>query len=295
MKNIRRIALLALVGASGSWAAHAQDTLSRIAQNNAITVAYRESSVPFSYLQDGVPIGFSADIASRVVDQVKKQLGKPNLAVNMIPVTSQNRIPLVKNGTVDLECGSTTNNTPRQAEVTFSVNHFYTATRILVKTSSGIKNYEDLKGKTLVATAGTSNVLTMRKYDAQHALGMDLIQAKDHAEALLLVESGRAAAFATDDIILFGIRSTSKNPQELAVVGAALNPEPYGCMIRKDDPAFKALVDGVVIGLMQSGEFEKLYDKWFMQPIAPYGKTLGIPMGKELQQNLKEHSDKPLS
>ena len=201
----------------------------------------------------------------------------------------------MKNGTVDLECGSTTNNSGRQAEVTFGVSHFYTATRVLVKTASGIKNYEDLKGKTVAATTGTSNLLTMRRYNAQHDLGINLIQAKDHAEALLLVEGDRAVGFTTDDIILFGIRATSKNPEALAVVGVPLNPEPYGCMVRKDDPKFKALVDGVVVGLMESGEFEKLYDKWFLQPIPPYNKALGIPMSKELQQNMKARSDKPLS
>lgn len=277
--------------ASGVQAA---DTLAKVSDANKMTLSYRESSVPFSYLDGpGKPIGFAVDISNAVVAEVKKKLNRPNLEVAWMPVTSQNRIPLLANGTIDMECGSTTNNTARGKEVSFAINHFYTGTRLLARKSSGIKDYGDLKGKKVAITTGTTNMLVVRKYGADKQLDFDIMATKDHADALLLVENDRAAAFAMDDILLFGLRSNSKNPADLEVVGTALQVEPYACMLPKDDPKFKALVDGVITDLMKSGDFEKLYDKWFLGPIPPRGLPIGLPMNQELRDNIKQPSDKP--
>ncbi|RSZ46169.1 MULTISPECIES: transporter substrate-binding domain-containing protein [unclassified Variovorax] len=274
--------------------AQAADTLAKIAESGKITLSYRESSVPFSYL-DGPnkPIGMAVDLSNAVVEAVKKKLNKPNLQVALMPVTSQNRIPLITNGTVDLECGSTTNNTARGKDVAFAINHFYTGTRLLVKKSSKIKNYADLAKKTVASTTGTTNALVMRKYNTEKSLGMDIVLGKDHADSFLLVESDRAAAFAMDDILLYGLIANAKTPGDFEVVGDSLQVEPYACMLPKDDPAFKKLVDDTFAGLMKSGEFEKLYNKWFMQPIPPKNVPLNLPMSPQLKENLKALSDKP--
>jgi glutamate/aspartate transport system substrate-binding protein len=280
-------------GLAATAVAHA-DTLQKIAESGQITLAYRESSVPFSYLAGGsTPEGFSVDIANAVADAVKKQLKKPDLKVALQAVTSQNRIPLLVNGTVDLECGSTTNNTVRGRDVQFAINHFYTGTRLLAKKSSGIKNYADLANKPVASTSGTTNAQVIRKYNQDKSLGMDIKLGKDHDDSMLLVDSGRAVAFAMDDILLFGLIGNAKNPAEWEVVGDSLQVEPYACMLRKDDPQFKQLVDGVIAGMMKSGQFEKLYTKWFMSPIPPKGQNLNLPMSKDLRDNLKALSDKP--
>jgi ABC-type amino acid transport substrate-binding protein len=284
-------AVLLTVAATGAQAA---DTLAKIAESGKITLAYRESSVPFSYL-DGPnkPIGFSVELSNAVVEAVKKKLNKPNLQVALMPVTSQNRIPLIQNGTIDLECGSTTNNSARGKDVAFAVNHFYTGTRLLTKKSAKIKNYADLAKKTVASTTGTTNALVMRKYNTEKNLDMDIVLGKDHADAFLLVESDRAVAFAMDDILLFGLIANAKNPAEFEVVGDALQVEPYACMLPKDDPAFKKVVDDTIVGLMKSGEFEKMYTKWFMSPIAPKNVPLNLPMSPQLRDNIKAPSDKP--
>jgi ABC-type amino acid transport substrate-binding protein len=283
-------AALVTLTATGVQAA---DTLAKIAQSGKITLAYRESSVPFSYLDGNKPIGFAVELSNAVVEAVKKKLNKPDLQVQMQAVTSQNRIPLITNGTVDLECGSTTNNTARAKDVAFAVNHFYTGTRLLAKKSSKIKNYADLAKKTVASTTGTTNALVMRKYNAENNLDMNIVLGKDHADAFLLVESDRAVAFAMDDILLFGLIANAKNPADYEVVGDALQVEPYACMLAKDDPAFKKLVDDTFTGLMKSGEFEKLYTKWFMSPIPPRNVPLNLPMSQQLKDNIKAPSDKP--
>jgi ABC-type amino acid transport substrate-binding protein len=287
------VLMAAVALAAAATGAQAADTLAKIAASGKITLAYRESSVPFSYLDGGKPIGFSVELSNAVVEAVKKKLNKPNLEVAMMAVTSQNRIPLLSNGTIDLECGSTTNNSARAKDVSFAVNHFYTGTRLLVKKSSNIKDYADLAKKTVTSTTGTTNALVMRKYNAEKNLDMDIVLAKDHADAFLLVESGRAVAFAMDDILLYGLMANAKNPAEFEVVGEALQVEPYACMLAKDDAAFKKLVDDTFIGLMKSGEFEKLYNKWFLQPIPPKNVPLNLPMSPQLRENIKSPSDKP--
>ena len=270
------------------------DTLQKIADTGRITLAYRESSVPFSYL-DGPhkPIGFGIDIYAHVLAAVRRATGRKDLDVRWQAVTSQNRMPLVANGTVDLECGSTTNTRTRARSVAFAVNYFYTGTRLLVKKSSGIRSFDDLGGKPVTVTTGTTNFKLMRKFNLDHGLGMELLAAKDHADALLLVEADRALAFAMDDILLYGLILNAKHPEQLQVVGEPLQVEPYACMLRRDDPAFKKLVDDVIGGLMRSGEFEAIYRRWFLSPIPPRGRSLALPMSPQLRENLRAPSDRP--
>ena len=284
------LSLAASLGAS----AQSGGTLDKVKASGVITVAYRDSSIPFSYLgADAQPTGFGWEICGRIVEQVRKATGRADLKVATQSVTSQNRIPLLANGTVDIECGSTTNNSERAKQVSFAINYFYTGTRLLVKSSSPIKSFADLKGRKVVSTTGTTNFQVMRKLNAEKQLGFELISAKDHAESALLVQSDRADAFAMDDILLYGLRASAINPADLAVVGDAVQVEPYAIMLRKDDPAFKQLVDGTLTQLMKSGEFDALYKKWFQSPIPPKGINLNAPMSRELQDNLKTLSDKP--
>lgn len=279
---------------SGLAAAQQPPTLDKAKASGSFTVAYRESSIPFSYLGgDGNPTGFGWEICGRIVEQVKKATGRADLKVATQAVTSQNRIPLMQNGTIDIECGSTTNNSDRAKQVAFAINYFYTGTRLLVKANSPVKSLEDLKGRKVVSTTGTTNFQILRKVNAERNLGFELIAAKDHADAALLVQNDRADAFGMDDILLYGLRASAANPAELAVVGEALQVEPYAIMLRKDDPAFKKLVDDTLAGLMKSGEFETLYRKWFQSPIPPRGINLNAPMSAELKDNLRLLSDKP--
>lgn len=287
------IRLLCAAMGLGSLAVAQADTLAKVRDSGRITLAYRESSVPFSYLENGKPIGMTVEISQAVAEAVKKALNKPDLKVMWQAVTSQNRIPLLANGTIDLECGSTTNNTVRAKEVGFAINHFYTGTRLLVKKSSGIRDYADLKGKTVAITTGTTNLQVLRKANAEQNWGLNIVMAKDHADGFLLVENDRAAAFGMDDILLYGLIANAKNPQDFQVVAQPLQVEPYACMLRKDDPQFKQLVDGVIGDMVKSGAFARLYDKWFMQPIPPKGAALGLAMSEQLQRNLQELSDKP--
>ena len=287
-------ALVASLAALSAGSAAAQSTLERIKERGSISVAYRESSIPFSYLGgDGQPVGFGWEICGKVVEQVKKTLGRADLKISTQAVTSQNRIPLLQNGTIDIECGSTTNNSERAKQVSFATNYFYTGTRFLVRSDSGIKGLAELKGKKVVSTTGTTNFQVLRKLNAEQGVGFELITAKDHAESALLVQQQRAEAFGMDDILLYGLRASAANPAELAVVGEAIQVEPYAIMLRKDDPTFKKLVDDTLAGLMKSGEFEALYKKWFQSPIPPKGINLNAPMSQELRENLRALSDKP--
>ena len=286
--------MTAALFASGLATTASAQTLQKVADANKISVSYREASVPFSYLIGSkTAIGFSVELTEAVIDDVRKKIKKPNLEVNTMAVTSQNRIPLMVNGTIDLECGSTTNNSTRAKDVTFSTNIFYTGTRLLTKKDSGIRNYADLAGKTVASTTGTTNAQVIRKYSADKKLDMQIVLGKDHDDSLLLVENDRAKAFAMDDILLFGLRANSKNPAALEVVGDSIQVEPYACFMRKDDPEFKKLVDGTLARLMKTGEFNRLYTKWFMSPIPPKGVNLNLPMSAELKDNLKAMSDKP--
>jgi ABC-type amino acid transport substrate-binding protein len=269
-------------------------TLDKIKASGQISVGYRESSVPFSYLDgSGQPTGFGWEICNKVVDQVKKSTGRADLKVTPLAVTSQNRIPLLQNGTLDIECGSTTNNSERGKQVSFAINYFYTGTRFLVAADSGLKSLADLKGKRVVSTTGTTNFQIIRNLNAQQGLNIELLGARDHSDSFLYVQQNRAAAFAMDDILLYGLKAGAVNPAQWAVVGEPIQVEPYAIMVRKDDPSFKAMVDGTLSDLMKSGEFETLYKKWFQSPIPPKGINLQVPMSVELQNNIKELSDKP--
>ena len=294
--NSSNFATAALIFAAAATAPSAGDaqTLEKIAAANRITVSYREAAVPFSYaLSPTRAVGFSVDLTDAIIDDVRAKLKKPGLEVVRIPVTGQTRIPLLVNGTYDLECGSTTNTAARGKEVSFAISHFYTGTRLLAKTTSRVTGYADLAKKTVAAVAGSSNEKVLRKYSADNNLDVQFVLGKDYGESLQLVEDDRATALALDDVLLFGLRANSKDPAALEVVGETLQVEPYGCMLRKDDPAFKKLVDGTIARLMKSGEFARLYAKWFESPIPPKGVVLGMPMSKQLKANLKAMSDKP--
>ena len=269
-------------------------TLDKVKAGGSVTVAYRESSIPFSYLDDKAqPTGFGWEICARVVEQLKKATGRSDLKVQAQAVTSANRIPLLQNGTIDIECGSTTNNSERQKQVAFATNYFYTGTRFLVKAGAPVKSLDDLKGKPVVSTTGTTNFRVIRNLNEEKKLGIELAGAKDHAESALLVQTGRALAFAMDDILLYGLKASAANPADFDVVGEAIQVEPYAIMLRKEDPAFKKLVDDTIAGLVRSGEFETLYKRWFQSPIPPKGINLNAPMSKELRDNLKNLSDRP--
>jgi glutamate/aspartate transport system substrate-binding protein len=270
------------------------NTLEKAKTTGKFTLAYRESSIPFSYLgEDGKPLGFGWEMCKLIAEEVKKQTGRKDLVVESQAVTSQNRIPLIQNGTVDVECGSTTNNSERGKQVTFGINYFYTGTRFLVKADSGIKSINDLKGKKVVSTTGTTNYQILRNLNDEKKYGFELLGAKDHADALLMVESGMAHAFGMDDILLYGLKASSKESAKLAVVGESIQVEPYAIMFRKDDPKFQALVNKVITNSIKSGEFEKPYKKWFQTSIPPKNINLNAPMSKELKDNLKALSDKP--
>jgi len=272
------------------------DTLSKITERGSIVLAYRESSVPFSYLDGpGKPIGFGVDIANKVAEAIRQASGKKELRIEYQAVTSQNRVPLVANGSVDLECGSTTNNAARAKEVAFAVNYFYASSRLLVKKSSGIQKLGDLAGKAIATTTGTTTFGQLRKLSLERNLNLSVVPAKDHADGFLLLESGRAQAFAMDDILLAGLMLNAKNPDDYVIVGEPLQVEAYACMLRKDDPAFKKFVDGALTAMMKSGEFEKLYKKWFMSPIPPRQRSLALPISDRLRENLKSPTDQPAS
>ncbi|HEX5687640.1 MAG TPA: amino acid ABC transporter substrate-binding protein [Ideonella sp.] len=284
--------LIALIG--GGAHAQASSTLDKVKASGSLVLAYRESSIPFSYLgADARPTGFGWEVCAKVVEQVKKATGRADLQVATQAVTSQNRIPLLQNGTIDIECGSTTNNSERAKQVAFATNYFYTGTRLLVKAGSPVQSLADLNGKKVVSTTGTTNYQVLRKVNAERKLGFELMAAKDHAESALLVQQGRVDAFGMDDILLYGLRASLPNPAEMAVVGEAIQVEPYAIMLRKDDPAFKKLVDDTLAALIRSGEFEALYKKWFLSPIPPKGINLNAPMSPQLRDNLKALSDKP--
>jgi ABC-type amino acid transport substrate-binding protein len=294
MRLVHRLALLiALLCASGVVLA---DTLQKITSSGRITLGYRESSVPFSYLAGPrQPIGFGVDIYTHLIPALKRATGRSDIEVNWQALTSQNRIPLIANGTVDLECGSTSNTAARAKTVAFAINYFYTGPKLLVKQASGVKDFNDLAGKTVAVTTGTTTMKLLRKMDLERSMNMQLLPGKDHADSFLLVDAGRAVAFAMDDILLYGQVLNAKQPAQWQVVGTPPQVEPYACMLRKDDPAFKRVVDSAIADLMRSGEFERIYAKWFLSPIPPRGRSLNLPMSEALRDNLRKHSDQPAS
>jgi len=293
--QILGFALAASIGVSQAHAEDLTGTLKNIKETGAITLGFRDSSIPFSYLDDNQkPIGFAMDICDAIVDAVKNELKLDRLKVELNPVTSSTRIPLLANGTIDLECGSTTNNAERQKQVAFTNTHFLTATRFVSKKSNHLNSIDDLKGKPVVATSGTTNIKQLTEANAARNLGITIIPAKDHAEAFLMVETDRAVAFVMDDILLASLVAGSKDPSIYAISKDAFSkPEPYGVMLRRDDPAFKKVVDAATAALYTSGEGQKLYDKWFMQKIPPKGLNLNTPIAPELKAEFAKPSDSP--
>ena len=288
-------AVAAMVFAGTANAEELTGTLKNIKESGAITLGYRDSSIPFSYLDDSQkPIGFAIDICYKIVDAVKKELKLDKLEIKLTPVTSSSRIPLLANGTIDLECGSTTNNAEREKQVSFTNTHFLTASRFVSKKSAKLARIDDLKGKSVVSTGGTTNIKQLNEANAARNLGINIITAKDHAEAFLMVETDRAAAFVMDDILLASLVAGSKDTAAYVISTDAFSkPEPYGIMLRKDDLPFKKVVDAATAAVYTSGEGQKLYDKWFMQKIPPKGLNLNTPIGPELKHEFAKPSDSP--
>jgi glutamate/aspartate transport system substrate-binding protein len=280
----RTAVLAALVCSFLAGPALAQEgTLDKIKKTGTITVGHRDASIPFSYYDDKQQVvGYSMDICAVIVDAVKKQV--PNVKVNYQLVTSANRIPLMANGTIDLECGSTTNNNERQQQVSFTNTHFIPANRWASKKSSNLKTLNDLKGKTVVSTAGTSNLKLLTQINADKNLGMNIISANGHPEAFQMVETGRAVAFVMDDILLYSLVASSRNPGEFELSKEFLSLEPYGIMLRKDDPAFQKIADDATAELYKSGKINAIYEKWFLKPIPPKGITLNVPQSEQLKR-----------
>ncbi|KAF1029585.1 MAG: Glutamate/aspartate import solute-binding protein [Burkholderia plantarii] len=276
-------------------AAQEAGTLKKIKDSGVISLGHRESSIPFSYYdQNQQVVGYSREFQMKVVEAVKKKLNLPNLQVKNMPVTSQNRIPLVQNGTVDIECGSTTNNLDRQKQAAFSDTIFVIGTRLMTSKVSGVKDFADLKGKTVVTTAGTTSERLLRAMNQDKQMGMSIISAKDHGESFQTLETGRAVAFMMDDALLAGERAKAKKPDNWVIVGTPQSQEAYGCMMRKDDPAFKKLVDDTVAGLEKSGEAAKIYARWFENPIPPKGLNLNFPLSEAMKKLYASPNDKAL-
>jgi glutamate/aspartate transport system substrate-binding protein len=272
--------------------ASAQDTLKKIKDTGAITIGHRDASIPFSYYDDQQkPVGYAMDLCLRIVDAVKKELKMPDLKVNYQLVTSANRIPLMANGTIDLECGSTTNNLEREKQVSFTITHFVTANRWVAKKSSNAKTLNDLKGKTIASTAGTTNIKQITEINTAQNLGMNIISANGHPEAFQMVETGRAVAFVMDDILLYSLAAQSRNPADYEVSKDALSVEPYGIMLRKDDPAFKKVVDAAMVDTYKSGAINGIYDKWFLKPVPPKGLNLNVPMSDQFKKVVANPTD----
>ncbi|MEP7282425.1 MAG: amino acid ABC transporter substrate-binding protein [Rubrivivax sp.] len=289
---VSALAFVALAGTTTT--ALADGTLDKIKSSGSITIGHRDVSIPFSYLDDKQqPIGYSMDLCAKVVGAVKADLKMPDLKVVYQPVTAATRIPLLANGTIDLECGSTTNNAERQKQVGYAVTTFVTANRFVSKKADNLKALTDLKGKTVVSTSGTTNIKQITELNASQNLDLNILAAKDHAEAFLMVDTGRASAFVMDDILLAGLVANSANPGQWQVSADALSVEPYGIMVRKGDLAFKKVVDGAVMALMKSGEINTIYTKWFQQPIPPKGINLNIPMSDALKKVIAAPTDSP--
>ena len=293
MKLANLIAVLIGAGViAGAAQAQESGTLKKIKDSGTITLGVRDSSIPFSYLDDKQSYqGYSIDLCMKAVNAIQKHLGMTQLNVKMNPVTSATRIPLMANGTVDLECGSTTNNLERQKQVAFAPTTFVSGNRLLTKKSANISSRNDMKGKTLVSTAGTTSMRQITTLNTEKNLGLNILSAKDHAESFLMVETGRAVAFLMDDILLASLAATSKSPADYVITKDALELEPYGIMMRRDDPAFKKVVDDAIVAVFKSGDINRIYTKWFQSPIPPKGVNLNWPMSDQLKKIIANPTD----
>jgi glutamate/aspartate transport system substrate-binding protein len=295
MTSNKALAILVCLIATAPLAAQElTGTLAKIKRTGSITLGVRDGSVPFSYLDDKQQyLGYSVDLCMKIVTAAQRQLGMTAVKVVLNPVTPANRIPLMANGTIDLECGSATNNAERQKQVAFAPTMFVVANKLLAKKSSNVRSLADLKGKTLVATAGTTTLKQMTILNNEMNLGMTILIGKDHPESFLMLETGRAVAQANDDILLAAQLAASKNPADYEITKEALSVEPYGIMLRRDDPAFKQLVDATLTRFYQTDDYQRLYKKWFMSPIPPKGINLNFPMPPQLQAVLAKPTDSP--
>ncbi|ASY76456.1 amino acid ABC transporter substrate-binding protein [Pectobacterium polaris] len=297
--QMRKLALSLLLLGTAASVAQAEDlagTLKKVKDNGVIVIGHRESSVPFSYYDNTQKVvGYSQAYSDKIVEAIKKKLDTPNLQVKLLPITSQNRIPLLQNGTFDFECGSTTNNLERQKQAAFSNTIFVVGTRLLTKKDSGVKDFPDLAGKTVVVTSGTTSEVLLNKLNEEKQLKMRIISAKDHGDSFRTLESGRAVAFMMDDALLAGERAKAKNADQWDIVGKAQSEEAYGCMLRKDDPQFKKLVDDTIAEVQTSGEAEKWFDRWFKQPIPPKDLNLNFALSDEMKALFKAPNDKALN
>jgi len=292
-KQMLALAVMAL--AAGGAFAQANDTLGKIKSSGSVTMGVRDSSGALAYtIGDGKYVGFHTEMSERILADIQKQLGLPKLDIKRQLVTSQNRVPLVQNGTVDLECGSTTNNATRQKDVAFAVTTYVEEVRIAVKANSGINSIKDLNGKSVATTTGTTSVQTLRKNERAQGIDFKEVMGKDHADSFLLLESGRADAFVMDGQILAGNIAKSKAPADFKIVGEALSVEPIACMMRKDDPAFKKAVDDSIKNQIKDGSLAKLYDKWFVQPIPPTNTKVGLPLSEATKAAWANPNDKPM-
>ncbi|ACT12240.1 amino acid ABC transporter substrate-binding protein [Pectobacterium aroidearum] len=297
--QMRKLALSLLLLGTAASVAQAEDlagTLKKVKDNGVIVIGHRESSVPFSYYDNTQKVvGYSQAYSDKIVEAVKKKLDAPNLQVKLLPITSQNRIPLLQNGTFDFECGSTTNNLERQKQAAFSNTIFVVGTRLLTKKDSGVKDFPDLAGKTVVVTSGTTSEVLLNKLNEEKQMKMRIISAKDHGDSFRTLESGRAVAFMMDDALLAGERAKAKSADQWDIVGKAQSEEAYGCMLRKDDPQFKKLVDDTIAEVQTSGEAEKWFDRWFKQPIPPKDLNLNFALSDEMKALFKAPNDKALN
>lgn len=284
--------MVATVGEAGAAEPAPGFTLAKIKAANSISLGHRTTSIPFSYYDSNQNvIGYSHDVCAEVVEQVKKRLALPALQVKMIPVTSQNRISLVQNGIVDLECGITSNTKARQQQVAFSNTIFVAGSRLLVRKGSGINDFGDLGGKTVVTNAGTTSERILRKMNDDGGANIRIYSSKDYGESFLILQSGRAAAFMLDDVVLYGTRSSATNPEEWVVVGTPQSVEPYALMMRKDDPEFKTLVDNALAAMMRSGKMAAIYEKWFQKPVPPKGANFNLPMSEAVKKSFASPND----
>ena len=291
-KQLLALAVLAL--AAGTASAQANDTLAKIKSSGVVNLGVRDSSGLAFTIGGGKYVGFHTEMAEHIVDDLKKVTGNPNLKINYQVITSQNRIPLLQNGTIDFECGSTTNNLTRQKDVAFAVTTYVEEVRMAVKANSGIKSIKDLAGKTVATTTGTTSVQTLRKNERANGIDFKEVMGKDHADSFLLLESGRADAFVMDGSILAANIAKSKSPKDYAIVGEVLSVEPIACMLRKDDPKMKEALDNSIKRQIKDGSLAKLYDKWFMQPIPPNNVSLNMPLSESNKAAWANPNDKPM-
>lgn len=289
-------ALLLTPGAVLAQGAALEGTLKKVADDGVVVIGYREASIPFSYYDDAKnPIGYSMDLTALILERIKERIGKPDLQVRKLPITSQNRISLLQNGTIDFECTTTTHNTSREQQVDFSNTFFVIGTRLLARKSTGIKDFPDLKGQNVVVGAGTTSEILLRKMNTEQGMGMNVISAKDHSESFLMLSTGRAKAMMMDDALLAGERAKTKDASEFIITGTPQSREAYGCMIRKGDAQLRALLNETIAQLQTSGKAVAIYDKWFKSPIPPRNLNLDFAMSDDMKALFAKPNDKVLN